>query len=175
MGCQSQVPARLRCPADECGSAPPGADLISDVLAFGRLRYGELNAVKQCNRLRQVLQSLPSRSDSRLRCSEKMMDMHGSNRENVHAMTNTGNALRQNAWWKWLVIGIIGGGRIGHGCRRRDSVQCSVRYKVCIGRLERSARDVLDKELRVRTCWLLVKYALQNNAGSDIQSRRARL
>ena len=31
-------------------------DLISDVLPFGRLWYGEPNANRQCNRLRDALQ-----------------------------------------------------------------------------------------------------------------------
>jgi hypothetical protein len=35
-----------------------GFDLISDALPFGRLWYGELNAVKQRNRLREVLQPI---------------------------------------------------------------------------------------------------------------------
>jgi hypothetical protein len=33
-----------------------GVDLISDVLPFGRLWYGEPNAVSRCNRLRDAQQ-----------------------------------------------------------------------------------------------------------------------
>jgi hypothetical protein len=33
-----------------------GVDLISDVLPFGRLRYGDANAISNADRLRQVSQ-----------------------------------------------------------------------------------------------------------------------
>jgi hypothetical protein len=38
-----------------------GVDLISDALPFGRLWYGEPNAVKERNRLRQTSQPIMSR------------------------------------------------------------------------------------------------------------------
>jgi hypothetical protein len=39
-------------------SCPRGVDLISDTLPFGRLWYREPDAIRQCNRLRKVLQPL---------------------------------------------------------------------------------------------------------------------
>ena len=48
-----------------------GVDLISDALPFGRLCYGDANAVANAvangNRLRSILQLLTSCRDSRLR------------------------------------------------------------------------------------------------------------
>jgi hypothetical protein len=44
-----------------------GVDLISDVLPFGRLWYGEPDANRQCNRLREVSQPITSCCDPRLR------------------------------------------------------------------------------------------------------------
>jgi hypothetical protein len=44
-----------------------GVDLISDALPFGRLWYGEPNAVSNVNRLREVSQPFTGCRDSRLR------------------------------------------------------------------------------------------------------------
>src|SRR5215831_14670237 len=46
-----------------------GVDVISDVLPFGRLWYGEPNAAANVNRIRAILQPFTRCSDSRLRCS----------------------------------------------------------------------------------------------------------
>jgi hypothetical protein len=44
-----------------------GVDLISDALPFGRLLYGEPNAISKRNRLRQASQLFTQCPDSRLR------------------------------------------------------------------------------------------------------------
>jgi hypothetical protein len=44
-----------------------GVDLISDALPFGRLWYGEPNAISNASWLRQVFQPITQRCDSRLR------------------------------------------------------------------------------------------------------------
>ena len=54
-----------------------GVDLISDALPFGRLWYGEPDAIRQCNRLCQVFQPFTSRCVRRSWQRDRNARAHG--------------------------------------------------------------------------------------------------
>jgi len=93
----------------------------------------------------------------------------------LHSMTDTGTALRQKAWHKWLVIGVSGGVTL--------AIIVALIMAAVIWYLSRPARwdtsavseiwseaheHVMPKEDEWRHADFLLDYALQNNTGKDI-------
>jgi hypothetical protein len=88
--------------------------------------------------------------------------------ENVHAMTNTGTAVRQKAWWKWLVIGISGGVAVAVVAAAVTRSRAAWDTKSVSVVWSEAHETVSIKNGEFEHAGFSVEYALQNNTGRDI-------
>jgi hypothetical protein len=93
----------------------------------------------------------------------------------LHGMTDTGSALRQMAWHKWLVIGVSGGVTLAIIV---DLIMAAVTWYLsrparwntnAVSEIWSEAHEyVMQKDGEFRHGGFSLNYALQNNTGQDI-------